>query len=237
MKAFSELAGHILANQPDSHCLRAHAETKDIRTSVPKTVKGEQRKEKLRKTAETEFLARGYEGAQVVRILDEAGGSRSLYYREYKTKEALFRDVMDGLCANILAPLNIPGGTDGDPSDVLATLASSMLEIILSDEGVRLYRLIIAEGANFPDIAETYFSAGHDTATEFLAGYLSSLAAADPEQWRIADPYISAQIFYGMVKSDLQQRSAAMKTEHSAEDRARHVELVVEIFLRGIRVS
>ena len=106
----------------------------------------------------------GYAGASVDRIVQRAGGSKGTVYRHFGCKADLFAEIITALVARMTAPIEHqrPGIADG-AQDLAATLARfgrTYLDVLVQPQSLALYRMVIAEGANFPDLARVFYERG-----------------------------------------------------------------------------
>src|ERR1700722_1567717 len=119
------------------------------------------------------FAADGYEGASMARIATVAGVSKGTLYNHFDSKAALFAAYVGEKCDHYLAHVFDSANHDGDPAEVLRGIGKRMVQMMLSDVGLAIYRVVIAEAAKFPDLARGFFEAGPARAVGFMAGWLA----------------------------------------------------------------
>lgn len=183
------------------------------------------------------FLECGYAGASVDRIVQLAGGSKGTVYRHFGSKADLFAEIITALVARMTAPIHPqrPGGADVAP-DLAATLThfgQSYLEVLVQPRSLALYRMVMAEGANFPDIARVFYERGPGQVAAQLADYLRALPGS--AQSSAPDPDIAAREFLSLVRSDLHLKALLAVEIPSAAQCALTVERAVEWFLARYR--
>ncbi|MBN8900703.1 MAG: TetR/AcrR family transcriptional regulator, partial [Rhodospirillales bacterium] len=113
----------------------------------------------LRGAAEV-FAADGYEGASMARIATVAGVSKGTLYNYFPSKAALFTAFVQDQCDRNLAHIFDAADHDGDPATVLAGICRRMMQMMLSPVGLTIYRVMIAEAAKFPELAQSFFELG-----------------------------------------------------------------------------
>jgi TetR/AcrR family transcriptional regulator, mexJK operon transcriptional repressor len=119
----------------------------------------------------------------------------------------------------------------GDPAQVLRSVGKRMVQMMLSDQGLAIYRMVIAEAAKFPDLARGFFQAGPARAIGFLAEWL----AEETRQGRlqVADPAFAAEQFFHLCQSGLVLRRRLEMLPDPAESQ---IDAVIEastaMFLR-----
>lgn len=101
-----------------------------------------------------EFRERGFAGASIERIAVAAGVTRSAIYRRYADKQALFSGVADEQIGRLQELANQITSSAQDPLTVLAATLRSYVHFLLSPMALDLQRIIIAEAASFPSLAQ-----------------------------------------------------------------------------------
>jgi TetR/AcrR family transcriptional regulator, mexJK operon transcriptional repressor len=186
--------------------------------------------------AATVFAADGYEGASMARIAAVAGVSKGTLYNYFDSKAALFTAYVGEKCDQNLAHVFDGADHDGDPADVLRGIGERMLRMMLSDVGLAIYRVVIAEAAKFPDLARGFFEAGPARAIGFMADWL----AEETRRGRLAvpDPAFAAEQFFNLCQTRLVlRRRLEMLPDPPAAEIDRVVEMSIAMFLRMYRVE
>ncbi len=160
--------------------------------------------EQLIAGARAVILARGFEGASVDDIAREAGISKATMYRYFPDKSALFAAVMQRDCGR-QAGLFGCIVTEGRPlADVLRDVARRFLEFMLSDEGLNIYRTVVAEAGRFPEVGRAFYADGPAQSREWLAPVLEAAAARG--ELSPDDPREAAQHFFALCLVDIHYR-------------------------------
>ncbi|MCH7550693.1 MAG: TetR/AcrR family transcriptional regulator C-terminal domain-containing protein, partial [Proteobacteria bacterium] len=101
---------------------------------------------------------------------------------------------------------------------------------LLSDLGITLFRVIVAESVRFPELANAFYRAGPQTAVDNLAGYLKELNKAGVIATN--DPVASARQFFALLRGDLYMRRLLdLAPEPTAEEVAAVAGEAVSAFL------
>ncbi|HEY4041257.1 MAG TPA: TetR/AcrR family transcriptional regulator [Rhodopila sp.] len=182
------------------------------------------------------FAADGYEGASMARIAAVAGVSKGTLYNHFDSKATLFAAYVGEQCTRHLARVFDGAGHDGDPAEVLRGIAKRMLQMLLSDVGLAIYRVVIAEAAQFPELARSFFEAGPARAIGFLSGWL----AEETRRGRlcVADPGFAAEQFFNLCQTRLVlRRRLGMLTDPPDSDIDRVVEAAITMFLGTYRAA
>jgi TetR/AcrR family transcriptional repressor of mexJK operon len=186
--------------------------------------------------AATVFAADGYEGASMARIALVAGVSKGTLYNHFDSKAALFSAYVGEKCEHSLSHVFDSANHDGDPAEVLRGIGMRMVRMMLSDVGLAIYRVVIAEAAQFPDLARGFFDAGPARAIGFMADWLQE----ETRRGRLAvpDPAFAAEQFFNLCQTRLVlRRKLAMLPDPPERDIAAVVEASIEMFLRTYRHS
>jgi TetR/AcrR family transcriptional repressor of mexJK operon len=190
----------------------------------------EKRAQILRGAAEA-FAADGYQGASMARIAAVAGVSKGTLYNYFDTKAALFTGYVEDECARNLSHVFDGADHDGDPAVVLRGIGRRMLRMLLSDVGLAIYRVVIAEATKFPDLARGFFEAGPARAISFMADWL----AEETRRGRLSvpDPTFAAEQFFNLCQTRLVlRRKLEMLPDPPASEIDRVVEASITMFLR-----
>lgn len=141
------------------------------------------------------FNARGFAGARMDDIAAAAGISKAALYLQFPTKQALFEEVVGQLIAATL-PLAMPADFgDAAAAPLLRSFITAMAERITSAEMAFVPRVIIGEGANFPDLARFY----HDHVITKGLGMVEAIIAhgVSRGEFTCADPHLACRTVMG----------------------------------------
>jgi TetR/AcrR family transcriptional regulator, mexJK operon transcriptional repressor len=182
------------------------------------------------------FAADGYEGASMARIALVAGVSKGTLYNHFDSKAALFTAYVGEKCSEYLAHVFDSADHEGDPAEVLRGIGKRMVQMMLSDVGLAIYRVVIAEAAKFPDLARGFFEAGPARAIGFMAGWL----AEETRRGRLSvpDPAFAAEQFFNLCQTRLVlRRKLEMLPDPPESDIEDVVEASITMFLRTYRTD
>ncbi len=181
------------------------------------------------------FARGGYNGTSVDDVIAEAGVARRTLYQHFSSKEELFAAIIRDQCERLVAPLR-GWPADADPKEALTDFGENMIRIVMSDQSLDLYRLVIAESKRFPELGRAFYQSGHGTSSPLLAGYLA-------EQTRIGtltvdNPEHAADLFFAMISTTLRMRHlTAVTRKPSAKQCQEWVKQAVVFFLAGCRYA
>ncbi len=193
------------------------------------TSRGERRRAAMLEAATALFLERGYAATTLDAVIARSGGSRATLYAEFAGKEGLFAAIIERLCQAIVAPLAAP---QRSCAATLLGAGRALMAVLMAPEGLGLYRVMIAEGRRFPELAAAVYAAGPGSAADHLSRYLADEVASGRLVLRDTD--LAARHFLEMVKGDLHFRAllgVGAPADPVTIDRC--VEKAVELFLVG----
>jgi AcrR family transcriptional regulator len=103
------------------------------------------------------FSERGYAGTRLEDVAKEVGVSKGTLYLYFPNKAALFSAVIEGALDSILNDAEMCSQQfEGGGSEFLVTLLTEWLCGSSAESLAGLTRLILAEGGNFPELAQRY---------------------------------------------------------------------------------
>lgn len=178
------------------------------------------------------FSRDGYEGASMSGIAAAAGVSKGTLYNYFNGKKALFTAFVQRECTEKL--LLIFDELDGE-APIQATLlrvGRRIMDMLLSDTGLAIYRMVVAEARKFPELAEAFHEAGPRRALDRMTALIADQARSG--QLSVEDPGFAAEQLFALVQSRviMQRRMGLVATVTEAEiDRV--VREAVRLFLRG----
>jgi AcrR family transcriptional regulator len=160
--------------------------------------------ESILAASERNFLASGFGAVSMDAIAREAGVSKATVYAHFAGKEELFEAVIERECERYFASFS---AGELDPHDVrgsLTVLGCRFLDLVLSDDAIALYRIIVAEVVRFPVLGEVFWRVGPERERvqieEFLRGAVAVGSLA------LDNPRLAAEQFLGLVRGDTQMR-------------------------------
>ena len=188
--------------------------------------------ESILAAATRSFLADGFGAVSMDTIAREAGVSKATVYAHFDGKEELFGAVIDRECERYFARFS---AGELDPSDArasLTVLGRRFLELLLSPDGIALYRIILGEVTRFPRLGEVFWRAGPERQRVQIEAFLKSAVASGT--LALADTRLAAEQFVSLVRGDVQLRHL-LRLEADADQRdiSAAVEGAVATFLHA----
>ncbi len=124
------------------------------------------------------FLERGFEGATIDEIAEEARASKPTIYARFPGKEALFTAVMARKVRENTSTEDL-AATGSTIEERLRSLASAILDKALAPDAIGLMRVTVAEARRFPDLASSVHRMARERGLETIGQLLGELAKSD----------------------------------------------------------
>jgi TetR/AcrR family transcriptional repressor of mexJK operon len=182
------------------------------------------------------FIAQGYGAVSMDAVARAAGVSKATLYAHFASKDALFATIMQDGCRSKLAATDVLiQATIACPDDLRTALHDfgvRMVRFLMEPRTLAIYRVVVAETARFPELADAFYEFGPRNFLRFVAGWFADQMRAG---WlRQVDPEMVAEQFAALIRGSLFIRaSLGMKVEHDDDAVEQHVTAVVDTFLRA----
>jgi AcrR family transcriptional regulator len=185
--------------------------------------------------AQRVFLEFGYGDASMDRVAEEAEISKRTLYNYFESKYELFAAVIMKLCENVMpSSADAKDKQDWSQEEYLKWLAINFLQHIYLSEQIELYRTVVAESRNFPELGIEFFDGPASASERVIYDYLVS--QVNTGCLSIKSPSIAASQFLGMLKSNMQMKLLLGKRKRVALTEIEEIaESSVDLFLNGAR--
>ena len=174
-----------------SHAVAQNAVDEEFTQGGGLSDRSRRKRAQIIQAAGTLFLEAGYGATSMDAIAAKAGVSKRTVYAHFANKEALFIAIMDRRCAELsgLDPDATERPADGvgrifdglDPTDLEAALrriGTRFLDIVLSEDPMRLFRVVVAEAERFPELGRLYHGFGPAPMVRRLSALFGEAEAA-----------------------------------------------------------
>ncbi|MDE2467074.1 MAG: TetR/AcrR family transcriptional regulator, partial [Alphaproteobacteria bacterium] len=137
-------------------------------------------------------------------IAARCGGSKATLYNYFSSKEELFLAVVRDRCDQVALVFDQDLDAVDDLAAQLQRFGEDFLSLVLADDAVASYRIMIAECARFPEIGQTFYESGPALGQAKLSAYFGR--AIERKLLRPGDTRAMARIFIHLCLADLHQR-------------------------------
>jgi AcrR family transcriptional regulator len=146
--------------------------------------------------AAIEVMAERGLGASMEEIARRASVSKQTIYNHYGSKAELAHAMSERRAHEIVEVLAAPGAVDR-PEEALAAYARILLNAVLNQRGMAIYRMAMLAATTMPEVARAIYEAGPKASRRSLADFLRLENAAG--RLSCPDPLEAAEFFGGMV--------------------------------------
>lgn len=192
------------------------------------------KREAIVRAAARVFLRLGYGAASMDQIASEAHVSKQTIYSHFGAKDALFEEIVRNKCAALMGEAGAHEHSNRNIKSLLLETAVRFQHVILAEESMKLFRIIVAESGRFPELAEAFYRAGPRFACDDLARALGDIDGQS--DMRIDDPVVASERFFSILRDDLYVRAlvgmSSMPDEKEIEARA---ERAVSFFVNAYK--
>jgi AcrR family transcriptional regulator len=172
------------------------------RGRLPDPQRTAQTRELIQRSALATFLERGFEGTRMADVAARAGLAKGTVYVHFADKEVLFEYVLEQLITEPLARLRAePAPAVESPRARLERLMLPLLHDFEPSGRASVMRLIIAEGARFPELAAIHRRVVIEPMMQVIRETVSGapgLEALDRFPQLIGAPVVMAAIWNGV---------------------------------------
>jgi TetR/AcrR family transcriptional repressor of mexJK operon len=179
------------------------------------------------------FCAQGYGATSMDAVARAAGVSKATLYAHFTGKDALFAEIVAGRLAEVRRETEAGRDHDLPPREALGAMGRRWLRFMLAPRTLAIYRIVIGEGARFPDLARAFHAAGPGQGHAWLAGWID----AEIRRGRLradTDPHRAGEQMIGLLRGDLYLRCVlGLSTEPAEAEIKAVVEAAAETFLRA----
>jgi AcrR family transcriptional regulator len=194
---------------------------------------GEELRAAILDAAADVFLAAGYQGASIEAVIDKVGGSKRAIYSHFGGKKELFAALVTENSNKVLEGLSADGTAGLDLEATLIAFGRRVMQVVMAPRVLALYRVVVAEGARFPDIAQVFYESGPGRASGSLAKVLDRFH--EQGLIEIEDSQNAAEHFMGVVRGDLHLRIVlGLRAPPKPAEIELLVRQAVTIFLNGV---
>jgi TetR/AcrR family transcriptional repressor of mexJK operon len=184
--------------------------------------------------ARCHFLQNGFDRASMDAIAASANVSKLTVYSHFGSKDALFKELIEGECCKHKLTEEFSAMLDLPPDEALKGVGMHFIGMIFHPEAIDMHRVILAEAIEKPKISELFYEAGPGPVRKAFSTYLDALTQRG--QLAVDNSERATNHFLQMLKGDLHFRCLLNLSRPTEEELKAHVEDVVAVFLRAYAV-
>jgi TetR/AcrR family transcriptional repressor of mexJK operon len=199
--------------------------------SLPEVASKPPRKSKKRmaivEAARALFCDEGYPGTSMDAIAAAAGVSKATVYAHFPSKQHLFSEVLSDVTdAYIRLSEEV---YDAPLEEGMTVIATRFIEMITRPASLTIFRTIITQGQDFPDMVEVFRAAGPRKVIAAVATYFR--IQSEKGVLSVPDPTLAATIFLHAVKGEAHAR--ALSTCISSYPNTQIIAEIVRVMIKA----
>ncbi len=177
--------------------------TASTQVTRPGRPKSAEKRAAISRAAGELFLNEGFAGTSMEAVAARAGVSKQTVYSHYENKDALFCACIDQKCRDYRLAVDADDRADWTLRQWLEAIGERYLSLIADAEVIAMWRLLIAEAAEHPDIVRMFWDVGPRPTIEGIASMMEGRAG---EGIVIDDPLEATQVFLALLRTDYHNR-------------------------------
>ncbi len=191
------------------------------------------KRQAIMQAAKNLFLTHNYRCVSMDKIAQAAPVSKATLYNYFDSKNELLVAVVSKLSTELLQTITQTLSDADDVEQTLKKIAFSVVEFLYSSEGLAIYRLVISESHEFPELGQMVSNNGVTPLINQLDSYLQRLN--DSDNLSIFDTRSTADVFFSLLKGELHFRCLlGVQPPPNELEKAQLIESATTFYLRGI---
>jgi AcrR family transcriptional regulator len=156
VKAAAGEVAAVKAQKPQRpHPTRREASSPEPQSS--RAARAAERRQAIIDAGLDEFIARGFTATRLDDVAKRAGVAKGTIYLHFEDKQALFQELIRTALVPLIGRLAAPPPAGGSVRAALDNFAQTFAQEVISTRRGDIVRLIVAEGARFPSLADFYY--------------------------------------------------------------------------------
>jgi TetR/AcrR family transcriptional regulator, mexJK operon transcriptional repressor len=192
-------------------------------------------KERLLIAATQVFLENGFAATSVDEIASRAKASKLTFYKHFGNKEKLFEAIVMRLNSTMFEGFVEALEANVPMEQALYRFVKELAEMLYTDQAIKLVRVLHAEAARFPQLADIFDRAGPQRAHALLAVYFEQKMSKG--LLRRADPFTAADHLIHMALGEAFRRVllGLSPTPSRTEVKSR-IKAALKVFMRAYAI-
>jgi AcrR family transcriptional regulator len=135
----------------------ASPSSKAAKPPTNRAIRAAERREAIIAAGLDEFIARGFAATRLDDVAKRAGVAKGTIYLHFTDKEALFQELVRTALVPLINRLAVPPVAGGTARAMIESFAETFARDVVATRRGDILRLLIAEGARFPSLADFYY--------------------------------------------------------------------------------
>lgn len=196
--------------------------------------KSETRKQAIVDTAKEIFCQQGYENTSMSEIANRVGGSKATLYNYFKSKEEIFKAVMEISAEGELSSAFKELSSEQDIEVALLQFGTNYLHSIMNPDIMAIRRLAVNE-AERSDVGKHFYTQGPQIGWTVVSQYMEQMM--EKNILERASPWVCAMHLKGLLEAEiLDERFLGVCPLPKRAELAAMCQRAVIVFLRAYGV-
>jgi len=192
------------------------------------------KREKIITAASNLFFEKGFSTTSIDDIIKVTGGSKRDIYNEFGSKSGLLSVIIKIYTDRVVHEVQLENFDEDNLELSLKKFGFRLAQSYMKPEIIGLYTMMYKEAKQFPDLALEFYEKGPMLGTLKLSEFLQK--CTDKGKLKKLPNYKLASFFISMLRDKINSGVFLNSCETvSLEEIQEDVDLVVEIFLNGIK--
>jgi AcrR family transcriptional regulator len=208
-----------------------------VRSARPAKPRWQRRKdarpEEIVAAALEEFVERGFAATRVEDVARRAGVTKGTVYLYFKNKESLFKAVVRQTIVPVIAQgESIAASFTGSARDLVERLVREYWRLVYETALAGIPKLMMAEAANFPQLARFYYEEVVTRGHRLLGGVIER--GIESGEFRRVDPRVAAKLALSpLMHATVAQRAFAHCMPEGFNVQT-YLDTHIDLYLHGI---
>jgi AcrR family transcriptional regulator len=186
----------------------------------------------LLEAAAEEFQAKGYAATSMAEVAQRAGVSTKTVYRLIPNKADLLTRVVSDRIGQFMLEIDAEALDALPTAEALERMLIAYGALTLSQRTIAMYRLVIRESDQFPEVATAFYRVAIRRTGEGMAAWLRR--QCERGLIKLDDPGLAADMLRGMMSMDPQRAvMLGQRNVPDADEVAARAKQCARIFLNG----
>jgi TetR/AcrR family transcriptional repressor of mexJK operon len=178
------------------------------------------------------FIDKGYDAVSMDAVADAAPVSKRTLYNHFKDKKSLFSAVMQSRCSQFSATMAQSLQDCRNAEQALTRIGQQFLGAVLEPDSLNMYRVIINQSQQFPELGKLFYESGPARTRQLLADYLKGVHKKG--ELNVPNPELAGNMFIGMLINRVHMQCLlGQKKNVSKREKDEIVRYAVQLFVRG----
>ena len=193
----------------------------------------EARPEEIVAAALEEFVERGFAATRLEDVARRAGVTKGTLYLYFKNKDALFKAVVRETIVPVIAKgESLAQAFTGSARELLEQLVREYWQLVYETSLAGIPKLMMAEAANFPDLARFYYEEVVTRGHSLLAGVIER--GIRKGEFRRVDVRVAAKLALSPLMHAIVAQRAFAQCMPDGFNVRKYLDTHIDLYLNGI---